>query len=115
MKLSLAEQLKRLPGPVTEKWPMGERFVVGLTHGTMSVEVCAPTGYDPQTPHAQDELYFVQQGHADLLIANERFRATPGDVFFVAAGVEHRFENISEGFATWVVFWGPPGGEGKSP
>ena len=23
----------------------------------------------------------------------------------------HRFEAFSEDFATWVVFWGPPGGE----
>jgi hypothetical protein len=30
---------------------------------------------------------------------------------FVAAGVPHRFESCSDDFATWVVFWGPKGGE----
>lgn len=32
-------------------------------------------------------------------------------VHFVAAGVEHRFEDFTADFATWVVFWGPKGGE----
>ena len=34
-----------------------------------------------------------------------------GDVIFVEAGVPHRFEGYGEDFATWVVFWGPEGGE----
>jgi quercetin dioxygenase-like cupin family protein len=36
----------------------------------------------------------------------------PGDVIFVEAGVVHRFEDFSPDFTTWVVFWGPEGGEG---
>jgi hypothetical protein len=32
-------------------------------------------------------------------------------VLFAAARVEHRFEAFSEDFATWVVFYGPPGAE----
>jgi quercetin dioxygenase-like cupin family protein len=39
----------------------------------------------------------------------------PGDAFFVPAGVPHRFTRFSEGFATWVVFWGPDGGEREEP
>jgi hypothetical protein len=50
-----SDLLARLPGPVTDRWPMGECFV--------------------------------------------------------AAGVPHRFESFSDDFATWVVFWGPRGGE----
>jgi hypothetical protein len=33
-------------------------------------------------------------------------------MLFVPAGVEHRFEDFSDDFAVWVVFWGPDGGEG---
>jgi hypothetical protein len=29
----------------------------------------------------------------------------------VPAGKAHRFENFTPDFATWVVFWGPQGGE----
>jgi hypothetical protein len=39
----------------------------------------------------------------------DRFEA--GDLMFVAAGTEHRFEDFSEDLAVWVIFYGPPGGE----
>jgi hypothetical protein len=29
----------------------------------------------------------------------------------VPAGVEHRFEEFSGDFGTWVIFYGPEGGE----
>jgi mannose-6-phosphate isomerase-like protein (cupin superfamily) len=35
----------------------------------------------------------------------------PGDVLFVPAGVEHHFENFTDDLATWVIFYGPEGGE----
>lgn len=111
MKASANELLKSLPGKVTKKWPMGERFVSAFAHGTMSVEFYAPIGHDPQTPHVQDELYFIHSGHGELVIDNERHNFVSGMVFFVPAGVEHRFENFSEDFSTWVVFWGVQGGE----
>jgi len=111
MKATAAELLARLPGRVTARWPQGERFVQALAHGSMSVELYAPTGTDPQTPHAQDELYFVVSGTGDFVQGGERVRFAPGTVLFVPAGQEHRFENFSADFATWVVFWGPQGGE----
>ncbi|HWJ07563.1 MAG TPA: cupin domain-containing protein [Steroidobacteraceae bacterium] len=111
MKTSVAELLERLPGPVTADWPLGERFVRALAHGTMSVELYAPVGNDPQQPHDQDELYFIHRGRGVLRIDQQRYTFAAGDCFFVASGVEHRFEQFSEDFAAWVVFWGPVGGE----
>ena len=35
----------------------------------------------------------------------------PNDLLFAAAGVAHRFENFSDDFAVWVLFYGPEGGE----
>lgn len=35
----------------------------------------------------------------------------PGDLLFVPAGVEHRFGPFTDDFATWVLFYGPEGGE----
>ena len=32
-------------------------------------------------------------------------------LLFVKAGHEHRFENFTDDFATWVIFYGPDGGE----
>lgn len=109
----MEELLARLPGPVTADWPMGERFVQALAHGSMSVELYAPVGSDPQSPHVQDELYFVHSGHGVFRLGSERHAFAPGTCFFVPAGMEHRFESFSEGFSTWVVFWGPEGGEAQ--
>ena len=110
-KAQLADLLARLPGAATPQWPQGERFVRAFAHGTMSVEVYAPVGSDPQTPHAQDEIYVVQTGHGEFVCGDERHRFSPGSAFFVPAGVPHRFERFTEDFVTWVVFWGPQGGE----
>jgi mannose-6-phosphate isomerase-like protein (cupin superfamily) len=87
------------------------RFHYGLRHGSMKVGVYAPQGADSQSPHKQDELYIVISGTGDFIKRGERTPFKSGDVLFVEAGMEHRFENFSTDFATWVIFWGPNGGE----
>jgi mannose-6-phosphate isomerase-like protein (cupin superfamily) len=111
MKVSLAQALKRLPAAPTDKYPQGAPFATMMAGGTMSVEVFAPRRTDLQEPHTQDELYFIQSGTGELVINGQRFDAAAGDAFFVAAGVAHRFENFSDDFVTWVVFYGQQGGE----
>ena len=111
MKVSHADLLKKIPGPASDKWPDGERFAQALAHGSMTVELYAPSGHDPQTPHEQDELYFVVTGNSEFVLENSRMHLAAGDCAFVPAGAVHRFENFSSDFSTWVVFWGPNGGE----
>lgn len=111
MKANARELLSRLPGSVTATWPEGERFVQAFGHGSMSVELYAPVGTDPQSPHSQDELYFVISGTGQFVSGERRMSFEPGTVLFVPAGQPHRFENFSPDFTTWVVFWGPDGGE----
>ena len=111
MKASASELLQRLPGKISEKWPGGERFVSAFAHGTMSVEFYAPISADLQAPHTQDELYFIHSGNGEFVVNNERYVFKAGMAFFVPAGVEHHFESFSSDFSTWVVFWGPKGGE----
>jgi mannose-6-phosphate isomerase-like protein (cupin superfamily) len=53
----------------------------------------------------------VQRGQSDFVLEDRTMAARPGDVLFVPAGATHRFENFSPDFATWVMFYGPPGGE----
>jgi mannose-6-phosphate isomerase-like protein (cupin superfamily) len=89
----------------------GRRYAELLTHGSMRLGIYAPRRFDPQKPHEQDELYLVVQGSGTFVHDGARTPFGPGDALFVAAGVEHRFEDFSDDFATWVVFWGPPGGE----
>jgi mannose-6-phosphate isomerase-like protein (cupin superfamily) len=111
MKASLNYLLNQIPGATSNQWPDGSRFTKALGHGSMTVELYAPKGTDPQTPHAQDELYFVQAGQADFYLSGATEQCKAGDCLFVPAGAEHQFLNFTSNFLTWVVFWGPKGGE----
>lgn len=82
-----------------------------LHHGSMELEYYAPRGRDTQMPHDRDELYVVISGHGWFRNGEARHEFAAGDVMFVPAGTEHRFEQFSDDFATWVIFWGPKGGE----
>jgi mannose-6-phosphate isomerase-like protein (cupin superfamily) len=86
-------------------------FLKQMEHGSMSVEYYKPADIDLQTPHKQDELYVIASGSGHFNKAGEIFPFETGDVLFVPAGMEHRFENYSADFATWVIFYGPIGGE----
>ncbi len=106
-RATVAEAMERLPGPG------GERFVKVLEHGTMEVEIYAPRGTDGQSPHTRDELYVVASGRGEFVNGSQRHPFGPGDVLFVPARVEHRFENFTDDFVVWVIFYGPEGGEGE--
>lgn len=82
-----------------------------LEHGTLSVEVYKPLIRDTQVSHTRDEVYVVISGHGEFINNGARAPFVPGELLFVPAGVEHRFENFSDDFATWVIFYGPEGGE----
>ncbi|ORE97376.1 cupin domain-containing protein [Aurantimonas sp. 22II-16-19i] len=115
MKATLADLKSRLPLPATAEWPEGRFHVEALAHGTMSLQLFAPRGEDRRAPHSQDVLYIVISGRSGFLHEGERTEAKVGDALFVSAGETHRFEDVSDDFATWVIFWGPEGGEAESP
>ena len=89
----------------------GRQSSLIMEHGSMELRYYAPRGADLQTPHDRDELYVVASGRGTFFVGGQRVPFGPGDVLFVAAKVEHRFESFSDDFATWVVFYGPRGGE----
>ena len=104
-RLTVAQALARLPGA------QGERYVELFEHGTLSVELYAPRGTDAQAPHTRDEVYVVIHGSGHFRNGDTRHSFGPGDLLFVPAGVEHRFEEFSDDLAVWVIFYGPGGGE----
>ncbi|HET6850020.1 MAG TPA: cupin domain-containing protein [Gaiellales bacterium] len=59
---------------------------------------------DPQSPHAQDEIYYVVAGRAEIEVAGESRPVQPGSVVFVAKDVEHRFHSIAERLELLVLF-----------
>ena len=80
--------------------PEGKHFITGMAHGTMSVELYKP-----------DEIYVILRGAGTFFINGERMNFKENDVLFVPAGIKHRFENFTDDFMTWVVFYGVKGGE----
>jgi mannose-6-phosphate isomerase-like protein (cupin superfamily) len=90
----------------------GQRWAALFQHGTLEVEIYAPRGTDPQNPHKKDEVYVVAHGMGEFVCGGERTKFAAGDLLFVPAGENHRFENFSDDFVAWVIFYGPEGGEG---
>lgn len=103
--VSAAEAMQQLP--TTD----GKRSVAVFRHGTLEVKMYAPRGTDPQTSHSRDEVYVVASGSGLFNLNGRREPFRPGDFLFAPAGVEHRFEDFTDDFATWVLFYGPEGGE----
>ena len=64
---------------------------------------------DPQSPHSEDELYYVVAGRAIVTVGSETRPVVPGSLVFVAAHVAHRFHDIAERLELLVLF-GPAEG-----
>jgi mannose-6-phosphate isomerase-like protein (cupin superfamily) len=104
-KVAVAEALKRVPAGAKQ------RSASLFRHGTLELKIYAPRGKDDQTPHSRDEAYLVIAGSGIFVSEGQRQRFGVGDFLFAAAGVEHRFEDFTDDFAVWVIFYGPEGGE----
>jgi glyoxylate utilization-related uncharacterized protein len=108
----------RLTPELVERLGDAPRFAAVFAYGSLEVEIYAPRGVDPQQLHTRDEVYVVVAGHGKFFCDGETRDFAPGELLFVPAGVEHRFLDFSDDFATWVLFYGPevetplPPGEG---
>ena len=86
-------------------------FVKLFEHGSLEVELYRPDKIDKQQPHTRDEIYVVIAGEGTFFYDGERQPFKTGDVIFVPAKIEHRFETFTDDFLTWVFFYGAEGGE----
>ena len=66
--------------------------------------VLAPGAWDHQSPHEEDEIYYVVAGRATFEGGAVRREAVPGAVIYVAAHQEHRFTDIVEELRVLVFF-----------
>lgn len=73
---------------------------------SMGLYVLPAGGTDPQTPHTEDEVYYVVSGKAKILVANENRDVQAGSIVYVAKNVAHRFHSIEEEL-TLLVFFAP--------
>ena len=59
---------------------------------------------DNQTPHTEDEIYYVVRGKAKMRLVREERAVSEGDVIFVESRLEHRFFDIAEELVLLVIF-----------
>lgn len=72
---------------------------------------CLPAGAkDLQSPHDEDEVYYVMRGRARLRVEGEDRVVSAGSVLYVSATSEHSFIEIEEDITLLVFFasGGPP-------
>ena len=74
---------------------------------SVGVYVLAAGGEDTQSPHREDEVYYVVRGRSRFRAGAEEVAVAAGSLLFVVAGVDHRFFDIEEELVL-VVFWAPP-------
>jgi mannose-6-phosphate isomerase-like protein (cupin superfamily) len=73
---------------------------------SLGLYVLPAGGDDLQSPHGQDEIYYVVSGKATLRVNGEDTPALPGAILYVAAEAEHNFHTIEEEL-TLLVFFAP--------
>ncbi len=61
-------------------------------------------GVDKQTPHTEDEIYYVLDGSATILVGGENREVSTGSLIYVPANVEHNFHSIINELRLLVVF-----------
>ena len=61
-------------------------------------------GEDHQSPHAEDEVYYVVRGRATFEAADGARPVAPGDVLYVPAREPHQFRDVAEDLVLLVVF-----------
>jgi mannose-6-phosphate isomerase-like protein (cupin superfamily) len=61
-------------------------------------------GVDGQAPHAEDEIYYIVSGVAQVQIGDQHYPVKTGATIFVAREVEHRFHDITEDLTILVIF-----------
>src|SRR6516225_4421927 len=66
--IHLADAQAGVPGPA------GERAVMVLQRGTLDIALGVPLRPSQQTPHAQDEIYFIIRGRGDRASVREHHR-----------------------------------------
>ena len=71
---------------------------------SMGVYVLPVGGIDPQSPHTEDEVYYVASGKAQIRVGDEDRAVQAGSVVYVAKNLSHRFHSIEEELAVLVFF-----------
>ncbi|MGH2464621.1 MAG: cupin domain-containing protein [Candidatus Limnocylindrales bacterium] len=103
--------LQELAGLSAQRAARGEPWLEFMRYPALSVGlyVLEPGEPDRQSPHTEDEIYYVVEGRGWISVGQETRPVGPGSVIYVASAVPHQFHDISERLTLLVVF-GPAEG-----
>jgi quercetin dioxygenase-like cupin family protein len=71
---------------------------------SMGLYVLPAGGIDPQSPHTEDEIYYIVAGQATIVVGEQEREVRPGSIIYVAANVPHHFHSIREELQVLVFF-----------
>lgn len=71
---------------------------------SMGLYVLPANGTDPQSPHSEDEVYYVVSGRAKIMVADEQREVQAGSIVYVAKNIAHHFHSIEEELRVLVFF-----------
>jgi len=86
--------------------PAGHNYFELIRVPSMSagLYVLQPGEPDRQSPHHEDELYYVVGGKGMIRVGAEDRPVAPGTAVYVPAGVEHHFHSIVAELQVLVIF-----------
>ena len=68
------------------------------------VYVLSPGATDRQSPHTEDEIYYIVRGRGRFRHGESDDPVGPGEVLYVSARQDHRFHDIAEELVLLVFF-----------
>lgn len=93
---ALAARARRRPG--------GYEEFLRVPAMSAGVYVLSAGAEDLQSPHEEDEVYYVVRGRSRFRRGATEVPVAPGDILFVPAHERHRFLSIAEELVLLVVF-----------
>lgn len=98
--------LQELPDVAAVRVERGEPWLEFMRYPALSVGlyVLEPGEPDRQSPHTEDEIYYVVEGRGRITVGDESGPVGPGSVIYVATAVPHHFHDIGERLTLLVVF-----------
>ena len=95
-----------LPEKAAAARALDESYDEFIRHDSLSVGIyCLAAGQeDRQSPHTEDEVYYVVSGRGRIRVGDEDAPVGAGSVVFVAANEVHRFFDITEDMQILVFF-----------
>ncbi len=101
-------QAYELPHLISQREVANKRYLefLKVPDLSMGVYVLSAGGVDPQSPHTEDEVYYIVSGRAQIKVADENRAVQAGSIVYVAKDVAHHFHSIEEEL-TVIVFFAP--------